>query len=166
MKPGMAKRWSKLQKKIYELFPEDLNLQLHVTPYRMDSQMGSSNIPRYWMTLNKDIIFDYPAKDLETENYYPYPGSFSREVVVPEVEHANNMTSILSSCLHDYRDLPKDQLLVKNYGVAEPLIDIIRAADRRLGKERLLEWGKEKAPAVQQVLQARFEKVREAIPTV
>lgn len=54
------KRWSKLQKRLYELVDESIDFKLHCTVYRMQSRRGSTDLPRYFITLAGEIIFDYP----------------------------------------------------------------------------------------------------------
>ena len=54
------KRWSKLQKQLYELVDESIDFKLHCTVYRMQSRRGSTDLPRYFITLAGEIIFDYP----------------------------------------------------------------------------------------------------------
>ena len=56
------RRWSKLQREIYKITADNINFQIHCVAYRMDSQMGSTNLPRYWITLDKETIFDYPKQ--------------------------------------------------------------------------------------------------------
>jgi hypothetical protein len=51
---------SKLQLEIYKLVANGLDLQIHCVVYRMDSQRGSTDLPRYWFQLGKEIIWDYP----------------------------------------------------------------------------------------------------------
>jgi len=54
------KRWSKLAKRLYELVDESIDFKLHCTVYRMQSRHGSTDLPRYFITLAGEIIFDYP----------------------------------------------------------------------------------------------------------
>jgi hypothetical protein len=75
----MSKPWSKLQKEYYLLVADGLKIQLQCRTYHMDSQMGSTNLPRYWITLNKETIWDYPKQFVGREhpsraytNGYPY----------------------------------------------------------------------------------------------
>jgi hypothetical protein len=91
----------------------------------MDSQRGSTNIPRYWITLGKDIIFDYPKDFPEARASYPY---------LTDV-------SAISRLIRDYIDTPVDDLLSKQFEDPWGLIEIFLAADRRIGKRRLRELG-------------------------
>lgn len=56
------RRWSKLQKELYLMIDPSIDFQLHCSVYPMRSQRGSTDLPRYWITLNKEIIFDYPKQ--------------------------------------------------------------------------------------------------------
>ncbi len=51
-------RWSKLQREFYTIRADGLDLQIHCRVYRMQSQRGSADLPRYWITLGKEIIWD------------------------------------------------------------------------------------------------------------
>jgi hypothetical protein len=87
-------------------------------------------------TLDKDIIFDYPkqfvtddgsVKNLSEHNTryytrYPY----------------KNDVSDISNLIREYIDTPKDELLTKQFlNDHWGLIDILHAADRRIGTRRL-----------------------------
>lgn len=67
------KRWSKLRKLLYGIIAKNIDLQIHCSVYRMQSQRGSTNLPRYWITLNKEIIFDYSKQFTDTFNLSTYP---------------------------------------------------------------------------------------------
>jgi hypothetical protein len=51
-----VKPWSKLQREVSKLFAEGLRLQIQRRAYRMASASGSTDLPRYWCTLGKDVI--------------------------------------------------------------------------------------------------------------
>ena len=61
----MPKHWSKLQREIYKLIDSRIGIQIHCSVYRMDSRWGGTDLPRYWITLGKEIIFDYPKDFLD-----------------------------------------------------------------------------------------------------
>ncbi len=50
-------RWSKLQKQLYDLISPQVDLQVHCGVYRMQSRYGRTGLPRYWITLEKKIIW-------------------------------------------------------------------------------------------------------------
>lgn len=129
------KRWSSLQREIYKLMDENINFQIHLSRYRMDSTYGSTDLPRYWITLDGETIFDYPkqfiCKDEEGHNiknlygykyYYPY----------------ENEASDMSDLIREYIDTPKDEVFSKHFeNDCWGFINIIKAADRRFGTRRL-----------------------------
>lgn len=158
------KPWSKLKKEIVKLWVEELNLDIHQAVYRMDSQMGHSDLPRYFLTLNKEIIYDFPkdfknevitsgwAKNDQVKVVYPYEGTVSR----------------LSEVIREYIDTPVDEVLQKEFPQDFGLSLILKSADRRLGKAKLTEWSKtlpETSP-VHKILKNRFkEKTNEKSST-
>ena len=100
--------WSKLQKEIEKLFIDELSIRIQCRAYRMDSQRGSTDIPRYWITLGKDIIFDYPKDFPEARASYPY---------------LTDVSSI-SRLIRDYIDTPVDDLLSKQFEDPWRLVEI------------------------------------------
>jgi len=134
------KPWSKLQREIEKLFTDELSIRIQCRAYRMDSQRGSTDLPRYWITLGKDIIFDYP-KDFPPANAsYPY---------------LTDVSSI-SRLIRDYIDTPVDDLLIKEFEDPWGLIEIFLAADRRIGRRRLRELGEKlSSDAAKLVLEKR-----------
>lgn len=93
---------------------------------------GSTDLPRYWISLDKDIIWDYP-KDFVVGNcgvqnchgetcWYPYLTDISA----------------ISNLLREYIDTPKEDVLTKQFTNDKwGLVNILRAADRRIGMRRL-----------------------------
>ena len=125
----MSKRWSKLQKELYLIRAEGLNMQIHCSIYRMNSQRGQANIPRYWITIDGEIIWDYPKDfikqtnpDRENPDWYPY---------------VTDIPSI-SDLIREYIDTPKKEILEKEFRTDHwGLINILRAGDKRVGDRRL-----------------------------
>jgi len=134
-------RFSRLQKLIKNIWCEELPLQLHCSSYRRE---GASNIGRYWITLDKKLIWQAP-------------GDYYKEL---EKNASDNTATEVTAVLRDYLDCPRDELLTRNF--AEDiwgLIDIMRAADRRLGVKKLtylLE--REELNPARKVLEERIEK--------
>ena len=135
----MAKRWSKFQYQINNLFDQKINMQVRCSIYRMNSQYGSTDLPRYWITLDKDIIFDYPKQFVKVG--YPY---------VTDVNDISNL-------IREYIDTPVTDLL--NYTSASDhwdLINILKAGDRRIGKKKLKKYFQNnKSVAIKKILHAR-----------
>lgn len=113
---------------------EKINFQIHCVAYRMDSEYGSTNLPRYWITLGKEILWDYPkdfTKEFGTENHvdkiiksYPY----------------NSDAPDISSLLREYIDTSRERVYEKHFESDRwGLTNILKAADRRVGKRRLHE---------------------------
>ena len=129
------KRWSSLQRELYKLIDEHIKFQIHLSKYRMNSQYGLTDLPRYWITLGDEIIFDYPKQFVDKEEtgnviknlkgeklYYPYQTDISN----------------ISELIREYINTPKEEVFAKhfendNWG----LINILKSADKRFGKRRL-----------------------------
>lgn len=147
------RRWSKLQKELYLIIDPKIDFQLHCSVYRMQSQFGSTDLPRYWITLNKEIIFDYPKQFInakgELKNFAPN---------APDKNYLyNNDISDISELIREYIDTPTEELITKHFehdywGLA----NILRAADRRIGLRRLDTLRKRKGNiAAQKVISVR-----------
>jgi hypothetical protein len=145
----MSARWSKLQKEIYLLRADGLRFDLHCSVFRMASQRGSTDLPRYWITLDGETIWDYPKDFIEITHplrakpeYYPY------QTDVPEI----------SELIREYIDTPKAELLSKQFENDHwGLVNILRAADRRIGLRRLPDLRKKtRNQAARKVIEARL----------
>ena len=117
------KRWSKLQKQLYAVLDNKIDFQIHCSVYRMDSNRGNTNIPRYWITLGKEILFDYPKQFLsllESQgNVYPYETDISS----------------ISCLLREYLETPQEKLFCSVFLQDQwGLIPLLKAADRRIGR--------------------------------
>lgn len=98
----------------------------------MQSQLGSTDLPRYWITLGKQIIWDYPAQFIHADGtlrdannqiiYYPYQSEISD----------------ISNIIREYINTPKDSLLITNFKAdIWGITDILKASDRRLRLQAL-----------------------------
>jgi hypothetical protein len=143
-------QWRKLQTKLYDLISPDINLQLHCGVYRMNSSRGSTNLPRYWITLDKEIIWDYPKLVREYPQlgasplkWYPY----------------NTDIGAISDLFREYIDTPVELLFEKHFENDHwELTNILKAADRRIGQRRLHLLKKRiKNQAAHKVLMKRIE---------
>ena len=119
----MSKRWSKLQSKLYAIMIDDF--QIHVAVYNQNgiTSSNTNKLPRYWITLGKEIVFDYPRL---CENPYYYPWD-------------SDMSSI-SDVIEEYLSYPKSEILNFSsekdyYGIAE----FLKVCDKRIGKRRFSE---------------------------
>jgi len=123
-----ARPWSKLQKRLYNLISDDINLQIQCVVYKMNSNYGNTGLPRYFITLDKDIIWDYPS-DFRTDK--------TGNEIIKDYPHINDISTI-SDLIEEYINTGNDELSEKVFeNDLWNLTDILKAADRRMGKRRL-----------------------------
>jgi len=148
------KRWSKLQKELYKLLDDTINLQLHCVAYPMKSRYGSTSLPRYYITLDKEIIWDYPKdfvlKDGTVGNYNGEHKGYPYNTDVPDI----------SSIIREYIDTSKVELYSKHFESDKwGLTNILKATDRRIGKRRLEDLKKKiKNQKAHIIINKRLEK--------
>ena len=154
--------FSKLKKNIESLFDEKLKMQFCCSSYPMRSQRGSASIPRYYVKLGKEIIWDLP-KDFKY-----------KEMDIYQWSEGNDICNLV----RDYIDTPLERLLNKKFKqdtyemtiqylgertqetvVLEfKLAELFKAADRRLGYKKLCKWSaKINNPLVDRILEIRKE---------
>jgi hypothetical protein len=156
----MSKPFTKLEKIIEELFEPNLKLKMKCFSYPVRSQYGSSSIPRFYLQLDKEIIWDFP-KDFEIKDipFYSWMGD-----------------NKISELIREYIDAPLAELLDKEFSTEKlsfmanfmhrenkevnidyKLTELFKAADRRIGKEKLFKWHKNIGnPKVDLILLKRF----------
>jgi len=124
----MPKRWSKLQKSLYNLIEPSINFQLHCSLYEMNSNDGhhGSKLPRYFITIGKEIVFDYP-KDFDTTERYGF-NSYPWDCDISDI----------SNVIEEYIQCPESDLMKAFMNDKWGITDILRVCDRRIGKRRLL----------------------------
>lgn len=128
----MAKRWSKLQRRLYNLIDPSVKFQIHCVLYEMNSNDGyhGSKLPRYFITVDKEIVFDYPKQFDTTKNYgfnsYPWDTDISG----------------ISNVIEEYIQCLEDKLLDEFANDHWGITSILRVCDRRIGKRRLEELKK------------------------
>lgn len=124
-----GRRWSKLQKKLYNLMDESVDFQIHCAVYEMNSTDGwhGNKLPRYFVTIGKEIVFDWPKNFDTTKRYgrnsYPWDCDMSD----------------ISNVIEEYIQRPKDKLMEPFEKDEWGITDILRVCDRRIGKRRLKE---------------------------
>lgn len=123
----MPKRWSKLQSRLYNLIDESLNFQIHCAVYEMNSNDGyhGSKLPRYFITIDKEIVFDYP-KDFNTSEKYGF-NSYPWDTDI----------SAISDIIEEYIQCSDTELMSEFDKDKWGITDILRVCDRRIGKRRL-----------------------------
>ena len=135
--------WSKLQKSLYQIIADETCFQIHCSAYRMNSQRGGTLLPRYWITIEKDIVFDYPKQFLNEKEKESYPYV--------------NQVSEISTLIREYIDCPPNLLPEKTFeNDLWGLTDILKSVDKRLGKERLLKYFKSPNQVIENILKKRF----------
>ena len=123
----MSKRWSKLQSKLYEIIDPKVDFQIHCALYEMNSNCGwhGEKLPRYWITIGKDIIYDYP-KMFDTLKGY-------RSTCYPWMTDIVN----ISDSIEEYINSSKDRIMYEYPNDRTGITNILRVCDRRVGKRRL-----------------------------
>ena len=125
----MPKRWSKLQSRLYNLMDPAIDFQLHCALYEMNSNNGyhGNKLPRYFITVGKEIVFDYP-KDFDTTRKYGR-NSYPWDTEISEI----------SNMIEAYIQRPEADLMQPLEGDIWGLTALLRVCDRRIGKRRLRE---------------------------
>lgn len=112
-------RWSRLQRKLEDLFDPKLNLRIFCTVHRSDK---GGPIGRYWITLDKEIIWEVPKR------------------VAPLLSEGRGDESApqITELLRNYLDFSPEALCAESFELDSwGLFEILRSADRRVGKRRL-----------------------------
>ncbi|MBR2970267.1 MAG: hypothetical protein IKC48_00505 [Clostridia bacterium] len=136
--------WSKLQKSLYLIISGKVGFQIHCSVYRMNSQRGSIDLPRYWITIGKEIVFDYPKQFINAagNEHYPY------ETQIPDI----------SDCIREYIDCPVGLLPQKKFeNDLWGITDILKAVDKRIGKAKLYDYFSSGGTVIKNILNKRFE---------
>ena len=95
---------------VYLLVDPKLDFQIHCVAYRMGSQYGSTDLPRYWITLGKETIFDYPKHFIHSEG----PDENSRIAYEAlSIYPYSSETSEISNMLREYIETPLSELMTK-----------------------------------------------------
>ena len=152
------KRWSKLAKRLYELADESIDFRLRCTVYRMQSRRGGTDLPRYFITLAGEIIFDYP-KDFMLKS--GSVKSLAQGALTKIYPYGNDISDI-GELIREYIDTPKEELFKKHFDADEwELANILKATDKRIGKRRLQILAKNrKNQVMQKVIAARLEALQ------
>ena len=117
----MPRRWSKLQRRMHEIFDPNIRLQFHCAIYRIPGHVDTV-CPRYFLMLNGEIIWDWPRDYMADLNY--------EEIHLVYRESASEISDSIADYLNSDR---KAALCLKNdWGI----LDIFRAADRRIGRRQ------------------------------
>lgn len=136
--------WSQLQRKLYEIIDPKLNLQVHCARHRGNGRTCIHSIPRFWVTLNGEVIFDCLHEvmflhrcSIVGHSFRPYDTD-SADICGAVIRYVNAPVSELTK-------------LRDRWG----LFDILVAADRRVGRRRWPELYRNRSEAARKVLIAR-----------
>lgn len=150
------KKWSKLQKELYLIIDPTIDFQIHCAVYPMRGDRATSPCPRYWITIGKEIVFDYP-KDFTDENGHVV---HHNEFISSQADYPYyNDVSLISNLIRDYIDTPVSDIMTRHFeNDFWGLADIFRASDRRIGRRRLeILRNKIKNQAAQKILELRIK---------
>ena len=136
--------WSKLQRKLYEVIDLNLNLQVHCIQHRGRGKSCINGIPRFWITLNGEVIFECLHQIMFLHGFFFF--FFSQR------PYDTDSADICGAVIR-YVNAPVGELtmLRDRWG----LFDILVAADRRIGKRRWPELYFSRSEAARKVLLAR-----------
>lgn len=138
--------WSKLQRKLYDIIDPAINLQVHCSQYPGRGKNCLNGIPRFWITLNGTVIFDF-LHDLTFLLH-----SHSRTSCFPDYPYEDDVMGLCGAVIQYISASPDSLMDLKDqWG----LFDILIAADRRVGKRRWPEVYKTRSEAARKVLIAR-----------
>ncbi|UMQ58095.1 SF0329 family protein [Leptospira interrogans] len=149
-----SKPWSKLQSRLYNLIDENLNFQIHCIVYPMHSERGSTGLPRYWITLDKNIIWDYPKQFIDKK--------LKKDGVIKTYPYNTDISEI-SDLIEEYIQMDKEELFQKHFEKdLWGLANILKSADRRIGIRRLLLLRKKtKNKSALLVIEKRLELIQD-----
>jgi hypothetical protein len=145
----MAKRWSKLRKQVEAVFVEKLPLHIQCTEIRTTWNNEGSLVDVlgvFTVRLGKEEIWNFPKQFIDYWTTYPDGGN--------QYSYGVNDINVI---LRDYLDTPRNLLLESEFerdyfGIT----NIMKAADRRIGLNRVLDHFKDcKQGFVSKVLQSR-----------
>ena len=163
--------WSKLKSRIEALFAPGLPLAIHCNVFVLRTRHFDFDEPRHWIMLGHGrhgrIIWDFPAPFLNIG-----PHKRPRSSRGPALEYWESgygwdgrEPSEPSATIRAYLDRPRDQLM-RSFHDPWELAAILRAADRRLGRDTLLAWSRtlDAAHPALPVIHARFPGANASAP--
>jgi hypothetical protein len=154
--PRRDKFWSKLKSRVEALWVPDLPMAIHCSVRKVVTTHWTLDEPHHWIVLNKEVIWDTSAFLRNPDQSGPPRGR--RIETFEDMYWGPNGTSVVADLLRQYIDRSRNQLFEPFEMDGWELTEILRAADRRLGREALLGWAEdldEGHPALK-VLVARY----------
>lgn len=145
----MSHRWSKLQKQIYNLIDKKVPMRIHCIDMKHTLERDSlRGLGIYKVRIGKESIWEFPRDFVTYDHQYPNGGDcFSYSA------------TDINLLVREYIDTPKDVLLEKQFEKDWfKLSDILKAADRRFGREKLISYFNDSEnEAVRKILNVRFK---------
>lgn len=134
-------RWSQLRGLVHDLFDQSLDLKLNLT---VDRGRGGPSIGRYWIRLNGEIVWEAPKRVSEKL----------------ELQEPDSSASEITEILREYIDTSSDEILKRDFPSDRwGVVEMLRAADRRIGKRRLPELLKRTSlDGAKKIIEARLEQ--------
>ena len=142
------RKWSKLQKALYNIVAPDIKFQIHCSVFKTHSLRcgsGKSKMremsPRYWITIDKNIVWDFPEQFLECEAIAKtdiiMKGSGRKPFSIKDTYFWSENYTWVAETIRAYIDTPKNQLLTAEFEKDKyGFVDVLRAVDRRIGNEK------------------------------
>jgi hypothetical protein len=129
-------KWSKLQKALYNIVDPNVNFQIKCSVFKTSTSWygyGRPYVPRFWVTIEKDIVWDFPTMFMECESQLP-GGRWS--TIAKSYGFPKNYTWVAET-IRAYINTPREQLLTVNFENDKyGFTDILRAVDRRIALEK------------------------------
>jgi len=155
----MAKRYSKLEKDIEKLFVPELKLKVRC--FAFDIGNYGTKFPRYYIQQNHEIIWDFP------KYYVELP--LCMYLVSDDVKFNQLMRNYINTGIDNLLDFKPEQNEVQAEGKEHwavslrvtnnahtDFVEILKSADRRIGKQKLSEYFKNtEIKTVKTILQKR-----------
>ena len=131
--------WSKLQSALYKVIDRGVDFQMHSCSYDIGDWVG---IPRYWITIGKDIVWDFPKNAMWDGSDWNF------------FDEAKGLSRLIRA----YVDCPKDELLTCAFSDRWKMLPFLLACDRRIGKRCLAQMlEKEEYSCVAWIIHKRLE---------
>ena len=135
----MSRRWSKLRTRVEDLWSPALPMAIHANVWVKRTRHFTFDEPRHWIVLDRRIIWDFPGPFMR-----PDPPRGKRIETWEEAYgwgNGDGESSVVATLLRYYLDRERERLFEPFEDDHWDLGDILRAADRRIGRERLRDWG-------------------------
>lgn len=131
--------WSKLKRQLMLLMDDDSGFDIQCSVFKTKSawtagqkngiSKGREMIPRYWITDNNKVIWDFPVMFLDAES------QVGNEYTIRDTYFYGKNYLWIANVIRDYIDTPRDEILTKKFSEDKyGLVDVLRKYDRRISK--------------------------------